>query len=167
MGAGSLKVDTRSAIAAAVGRHATRDAFCSNMSAPIIAPPLAGHVIGSIGDAFVISEWQDAGGPAGPPRLIAPRHLHHGDDEAWYVLEGALRIQVGEDEIEAGTGSSVFVPRGTPHTYWNAGRGRVRYLLVMTSNIYSLIHDIHAMTDRTPAALRAVFEKHDSERVEE
>jgi hypothetical protein len=35
---------------------------------------LAGHVIGSIGDAFVIAEWQDAGGPAGTPGLIAPRH---------------------------------------------------------------------------------------------
>ena len=109
------------------------------MSAPIIAPPLAGHVIGSIGDAFVIAEWQDAGGSAGPPRLIAPRHLHHSDDEAWYVLEGALRVQVGKDEIEAGTGSSVLVPRGTPHAYWNAGPGRVRYLLVMTSNIYRRI----------------------------
>ena len=133
------------------------------MSAPIIAPPLAGHVIGSIGDAFVIAEWQDAGGPAGPPRLIAPPHLHHSDDEAWYVLEGALRVQVGQDEIEAGTGSSVFVPRGTPHTYWNAGPGRVRYLLVMTSNIYRLIQEIHVMTERSPAALRAVFNKYDSE----
>ena len=133
------------------------------MSAPIIAPPLAGHVIGSIGDAFVIAEWQDAGGPAGPPRLIAPRHLHHSDDEAWYVLEGALRVQVGKDEIEASTGSSVFVPRGTPHAYWNAGPGRVRYLLVMTSNIYRLIQEIHLMAERSPAALRAVFTKYDSE----
>jgi mannose-6-phosphate isomerase-like protein (cupin superfamily) len=92
------------------------------MSAPIVAPPLAGHVIGSIGDAFVIAQWQDAGGPAGPPRLIAPPHLHRSDDEAWYVLEDALRVQVGQDEIEAGTGSSVCVPRGTPQTCWNAGR---------------------------------------------
>jgi hypothetical protein len=39
----------------------------------------------------------------------------------------------------------------------------VRYLLVMTSNIYSLIQDIHAMTERSPAGLKAVFERHDSE----
>src|SRR5216684_7412745 len=132
------------------------------MSSPIVAPPLSGNVLGSISNAFVVAEWQDAGGPAGPPRLIAPRHLHHGDDEAWYVLEGALRIQVGKDEIEAGTGSSVFVPRGTPHTYWNAGRGRVRYRLVMTSNLYRLIQEIHLMAERPPAALRAVFTKYDS-----
>ncbi len=41
--------------------------------------------------------------------------------------------------------------------------GLVRYLLVMTSNTYSLIQDIHAMKNRSPAGMRAVFEKHDSE----
>jgi mannose-6-phosphate isomerase-like protein (cupin superfamily) len=134
------------------------------MSVPIIAPPLAGQVLGSVGDAFVVAEWRDAGGPAGPARLIAPRHVHHHhDDEAWYVLEGTLRVQVGEDEVEATAGSGVFVPRGTPHTYWNPGPGPVRYLLVMSSNIYRLIQEIHSMQDRSPAALRTVFEQHGSE----
>ncbi len=133
------------------------------MSSPIIAPPLAGHVLASIGDGFVIAEWQDAGGPAGPPRFIAPLHLHHADDEAWYVIEGTLRVRVGDDEIEARAGAGVFVPRGTPHTYWNPEPERVRYLLVMTSKIYRLIQEIHTMTDRSSAALRAVFAKYNSE----
>src|SRR5713226_5200683 len=133
------------------------------MSSPNIAPPLSGHVIGSIGDAFVIAEWRDPGGPTGPPRLIAPRHLHRTDDEAWYVLEGTLRVQVGNEEAEARAGSAVFVARGTPHTYWNPGPDAVRYLLVMTSNIYRLIQEIHGMKERTPAALRAVFTRYDSE----
>jgi mannose-6-phosphate isomerase-like protein (cupin superfamily) len=133
------------------------------MSSPTIAPPLAGHVLSSIEDGFVIAEWQDAGGPAGPARFIAPLHLHHADDEAWYVLEGSLRVRVGDDEIEARTGSGVFVPRGTPHTYWNPTPERVRYLLVMTANIYRLIQEIHTMTDRSPAVLRAVFGRYNSE----
>ena len=138
------------------------------MELPIIvpsltAPALAGNLIGSVGASFVVAEWKDAGGPPGPPRWIAPLHLHRNDDEAWYVLEGALRVRVGEDVVEAQAGSAVFVPRGTAHTYWNPGPGLVRYLLVMTSNIYSMIQEIHAMTDRSPAALNAVFEKHDSE----
>ena len=133
------------------------------MSSPILAPPLSGNVLGSVSDAFVIAEWRDGGGPPGPPRLIAPLHLHHRDDEAWYVLEGVLRVLVGNNEVEARAGSGVFVPRGTPHTYWNPGPGPVRYLLVMTANIFRLIQAIHAMTDRSPANLRAVFKKHDSE----
>lgn len=137
------------------------------MSSPTIAPPLAGSVLGSEGSNFVIAEWKDAGGPAGPPRWIAPLHLHRKDDEAWYVIEGTLCVRVGKDVVEAPAGSAVFVPRGTVHTYWNPGPGLVRYLIVMTSNVYSLIQDIHAMAERSPAALTAVFERHDSELVKE
>ena len=133
------------------------------MSTPIVAPPLAGSILGSPSDSFVVAEWQDAGGPTDPPRLIAPRHLHHHDDEAWYVLEGILRVQSGENEIEARAGSAVLVPRGTPHTYWNAGPGRLRYLLIMTPNIFSLIQGIHALKDRTRATLQELFRKHDSQ----
>ena len=133
------------------------------MSSPLIAPPLEGSVLGSIRDNFVIAEWKDAGGPPGPPRWIAPLHLHRNDDEAWYVLEGTLCVRVGQQIVEASAGSAVLVARGTAHTYWNPGPGMVRYLLVMTANVYSLIQDIHAMTERSSAAMQAVFERHDSE----
>lgn len=133
------------------------------MSSPTIAPPLAGRVIGSANDQFVIAEWRDSGAPPGPPRYIAPLHLHHGDDEAWYVLEGTLRVLVGEEVVEARAGAGVFVPRGTKHTYWNPSTEPCRYLLIMSSKIYDLIQEIHTMKERTPAALRDVFAKYDSE----
>lgn len=134
------------------------------MSSKIVsAEALAGRVMGSVHDDFVVAEWRDAGGPPGPPRYIAPLHVHHSDDEAWYVLEGALRVQRGEEIVEARTGSGVFVPRGMKHTYWNPSPGPARYLLVMTANIYALIQGIHAMKERTPEALRVLFAKHDSE----
>jgi mannose-6-phosphate isomerase-like protein (cupin superfamily) len=129
----------------------------------IMAPPLAGQVIGATSNDFVVAEWRDAGGPPGPPRYIAPPHLHHQDDEAWYVLEGKLCVRVGQDDVEASAGSCVLVPKGTPHTYWNPDQTPVRYLLIMTANIYRLIQEIHAMTERTPAMLKAVFSKYDSE----
>jgi mannose-6-phosphate isomerase-like protein (cupin superfamily) len=128
----------------------------------MIAPSLAGKVMGSDSGDFVVAEWRDGGGPPGQRRRIAPPHIHPGDDEAWYVLEGRLVVQVGDDEVEAGAGSGVFVPRGTAHTYWNPAPEPVRYLLIMTANIYRLIQDIHAMQERTPAGLAAAFEKHNS-----
>jgi uncharacterized cupin superfamily protein len=133
------------------------------MNQPMPAPRLAGSILGSSNDSFVVAEWQDAGGPTGPPRLIAPRHVHHSDDEAWYVLEGTLRVQAGENEIEAGAGSAVLVPRGTPHTYWNPGPGRLRNLLIMTPNVFSLIQGIHTLKERTAASLQQLFQEHDSE----
>ena len=134
-----------------------------DMDSPIIAPPLAGHVMGSVDNAFVIAEWRDEGGPPGPPRLIAPPHVHFGDDEAWYVLEGRLCVRVGEDTVEAAAGAAVLVPRGAPHTYWNPDPTPVRYLLIMTPMIHRLIQAIHATPDRSPNAMRALFLRFDSE----
>ncbi|HEX4759115.1 MAG TPA: cupin domain-containing protein [Terracidiphilus sp.] len=128
----------------------------------MIAPPLEGKVLGTIRDSFAVAEWRDNGGPSGPPRLIAPLHLHNHDDEAWYVLEGRLCVQVGEEQIEVPAGSGVLVPRGVAHTYWNPGPDAVRYMLFMTPAILGLVEDIHLLGDRNPESLRAVFEQHDS-----
>src|SRR3712207_6769074 len=46
-----------------------------------------------------------------------PLHIHHREDEAWYVLDGAMTFYVGDDVLEASTGSFVFAPRGIPHTF--------------------------------------------------
>jgi len=133
------------------------------MTTRIIAPPLAGNVLGGIENGFVIAEWRDPGGPAEPRRLIAPKHLHHSDDEAWYVLEGILCVQRGNEQVELRAGAGVLVPRGTPHTYWNPGAGTARYLLIMTPNIFALIQGVHQLPLRSPSALTALFAKHDSE----
>jgi mannose-6-phosphate isomerase-like protein (cupin superfamily) len=133
------------------------------MNSPILAPPLAGQALGKPGDSFVIAEWQDPGGHSGAPFLIAPPHVHHNDEEAWYVLEGVLRVQRGDEEVEVRAGCGVLVPRGTPHTYWNPAEGRCRYLLIMTPKIYQLIQAIHAASDRGLPRLTELFRKYDSE----
>ena len=71
------------------------------MSASRVAPALAGNVMGSTMDSFAVAEWCAEGGPPGAPRYIAPMHVHHHDDEAWYVLEGTLCVLVGEETVEA------------------------------------------------------------------
>ena len=129
----------------------------------LTAPPLAGNPMGLPNGDFIVVEWQDPGGPPGPPRYIAPLHIHHQDDEAWYVLEGTLCVLSGDTVIEAHAGSGVFVPKGTKHTYWNPTQQRARYLLVMTPRIDQLIKAIHAMTERTPEKMKALFAKYDSE----
>jgi uncharacterized RmlC-like cupin family protein len=128
----------------------------------MIAPPLAGNVLGSPDQSFAIAEWRDPGGESSSPRYVAPWHVHHKDDEAWYVLAGALTIRAGDDVIELQAGSAFLVPRGTPHTYWNPGPGPVRYLLFMTPTILRLIQSIHAATDRSSAAMAALFAEYDS-----
>ena len=130
------------------------------------APLLAGKTLGSTDTSFVIAEWRDVGGVSETPRLIAPWHVHHNDDEVWYVLEGKLHVATGVEEVEAIAGAAVLVPRGAVHTYWNPGPDPARYLLIMSPNIFGLIQEIHAMKDRSRPALEAVFLRHDSELVD-
>jgi len=87
-------------------------------------------------------------------------HVHHADDEAWYVLEGALRFKLGDEEVRAEAGVAVFAPRGTQHAYGNANRAGARYLLITTPRILALVDELHA-----PDAgdYEAIFRKYDSE----
>ena len=124
----------------------------------MLAASLAGGVL--TGPSLVLAEWRDPGGALDPPRYIAPLHMHHSDDEAWYVLEGALRFRLGDDEVEAPAGGAVIAARGTPHTYWNPRAEPARYLLVMTTRIAALIDALHAPGETR--SMEEVFEAHDS-----
>ena len=126
----------------------------------MLVSPLAGRSAGSDDSGFLLVEWTDEGGTTSRARPIAPLHVHHADDECWYVLDGKLGFLVAGEEIEAGSGDAVFVPAGVPHAYWNAQEGPTRYLLVVTRRIADLLHELHAdgATD-----FGAIFRKYDSE----
>jgi quercetin dioxygenase-like cupin family protein len=61
-----------------------------------------------------------------------PLHTHAGEDESWYVLEGALRFRLGDEIASAPAGSFVFVPRGTPHCFQNIGEEPARIIVMFT-----------------------------------
>ena len=46
-----------------------------------------------------------------------PLHVHHREDEAWYVLDGQMTFYVGDRVEVAPSGSFVFAPMGLPHTF--------------------------------------------------
>ena len=126
------------------------------------APPLAGTVLGSSDGTFVLAEWADEG-QTSRERPIAPLHVHHADDEAWYVLEGTLGFRLDETELVAPAGCAVYAPRGVAHTYWNAGGGRARYVIVLTTNLMRMIDEIHATENRDAETMRQLFARFDSE----
>jgi mannose-6-phosphate isomerase-like protein (cupin superfamily) len=129
------------------------------MSSEHLVSPLAGGQAGGGDGDFVLVEWADSG--EGQYEWIAPLHVHHADDEAWYVLEGTLKFRLAEEIFEAGAGSAVVAPKGTPHAYGNARPGeRARYLLVMTPKIRALVEALHAPG---AGAYREIFRAHDSE----
>lgn len=67
-----------------------------------------------------------------PPGQGPPLHKHTSEGEAWYVLEGELRFQLGDETHDASAGSFVFVPSGVPHCFANLGDRDARILVLFT-----------------------------------
>jgi len=62
--------------------------------------------------ALTVIEW------SAPVGFAPPMHIHHNDDEAFYVLDGELTLSTG---ATAGPGAFVFLPRGIAHTFVVSG----------------------------------------------
>ena len=63
------------------------------------------------GNAFSQFEVDDPRG-SGPPL-----HVHHNEDETFYVLEGEVTMFVGDERIDLEAGDYCFGPRDIPHAY--------------------------------------------------
>jgi quercetin dioxygenase-like cupin family protein len=50
-----------------------------------------------------------------PTGSVAPLHVQPHEDETFHVLEGRMTIHIDGEEVTAGPGETVLVPRGTPH----------------------------------------------------
>ncbi len=59
----------------------------------------------------------------------SPLHVHHNEDEWFYVTEGELTVWVDGQVITAGAGSFVYGPRNIPHTF-TVSSEQARFLLV-------------------------------------
>lgn len=65
---------------------------------------------------------------AGPPL-----HVHATQEDSFFVLDGVLTAQLGDDVVELGPGDFASAPPGVPHSFTNADAGqpvcRVQFLL--------------------------------------
>jgi mannose-6-phosphate isomerase-like protein (cupin superfamily) len=129
------------------------------------ADQLAGDTIGRRDGSFVLAEWRIAAPAEGEkPMPMAPLHLHHHDDEAWYVVKGRLSVRLGDETATVDAGGAILAPAGTPHTFWNAGPEECRYVIVMTPRIIALIDAIHEVPGEERATrIPEVFREFDSE----
>src|SRR3954454_2586806 len=67
-----------------------------------------------------------------PPGFSPPLHVHHREEESFYVLEGTLRVRCGDDTFTAPAGTFVRLPREVPHSFVVEGDKPVRMLNLMT-----------------------------------
>jgi quercetin dioxygenase-like cupin family protein len=112
----------------------------STDSAPSVAPialqPGEGDVRWFLGFLITIkSSAQTTDGRVAVVEHLAPEgagsplHVHHREDEWFYVIDGELTFWVGGQVINAPAGSFVFGPREIPHTFI-VSSAEARFLLV-------------------------------------
>jgi len=106
------------------------------MSGFVLGPD-EGAFYGFHGSTVVIKAWgkqtlgqlavMESTYPAG---LSVHEHVHDGEDEMCYVLEGEISGFCGSDRWTATAGSFVFVPRDRPHGFTVTSAGPARALVI-------------------------------------
>jgi quercetin dioxygenase-like cupin family protein len=86
-----------------------------------------------------------------PPGSEAPLHVHHREDEGFWILEGDVTLTVGDTTIEAHAGDYAFGPRDIPHSY-KVGPDGCRMLFICTPGGFE--HLVIAMSE--PAGSRTL-----------
>ncbi len=95
-----------------------------------------GRAVWFLGSLLIVkATGEQTGGAFGlidnlmPPGAGSPYHLHHKEDEAFYLVEGEMTFYVGDERVKAGPGAFVYGPRGVPHGFEVEGDAPARMLL--------------------------------------
>ena len=86
--------------------------------------------------------------------MEAPLHVHHREDEGFWILEGEVRLYVGDETIDASAGDFAWGPRDIPHRY-TVGPNGCRMLFICTpAGFENLVRDmsVPAETRNVPPA---------------
>jgi mannose-6-phosphate isomerase-like protein (cupin superfamily) len=67
-----------------------------------------------------------------PAQWDGPLLHHHDFDELFWVLEGELTFQLGDELLTRRAGELAFAPRGVHHTFAHRGDAAARTLIVCT-----------------------------------
>lgn len=65
-----------------------------------------------------------------PPGSGVPPHIHHREEETFYLQQGTLTIQVGSESLSASAGDLVLLPRDVVHSFRNPGNVDAKFLLL-------------------------------------
>ena len=81
-----------------------------------------------------------------------PRHVHHDQDEWFYVVKGDYIVEVGGERFTLGPGDSVMGPRKIPHAWAFVGEGTGKLIITFqpAGNMEAFFIKIAPMTEFPP-----------------
>jgi mannose-6-phosphate isomerase-like protein (cupin superfamily) len=94
------------------------------------------------GDLSLMERTLPVGGRRPPP------HRHVNCSEAYFVLDGSVSVTVEGEELTVGPEGFVLVPRGTAHTFGNAGGTEARLLVIHAPAMDAYFVGLHELWNR-------------------
>jgi mannose-6-phosphate isomerase-like protein (cupin superfamily) len=105
-----------------------------------------------------------------PPGGGAPLHVHHGEAEGFYILEGTVELTCGTHTLTADVGDFVYTPKDVPHKYTVVGDKPARLLMMFSRPGFEMFFaeggtplDRPAVDPPNPHAFLRLVEKYDME----
>lgn len=72
-----------------------------------------------------------------PPGFESPWHVHHDEDESFFVLEGRVTVIVADRSVTLNAGGFAFGPRGIPHGFRTDGTEPTRLVLLTNGGTFA------------------------------
>jgi len=95
-----------------------------------------------------------------------PLHLHHSQDELFYVIKGEFMAKVGNDIFNLKPGDTAFAPRTIPHTFAKTSEGEAQMLILFqpAGSMEDFFKQISKLGKNIPKEqehkLKALYEAH-------
>jgi quercetin dioxygenase-like cupin family protein len=77
-----------------------------------------------------------------PSGYEAPLHVHHREDEAFWVLQGSVTFEVGGARIAAGPGDYALGPRDIPHRFSVSDEGCQMLFILTPGGLEGLVREM-------------------------
>ena len=98
-----------------------------------------------------------------PPGDMPPLHVHHAQDEGFYVVSGEVTFYLPDEEIALRPGDFFLAPKGIPHTF-RVGAEPARFLVTSSpAGFEQFVCDVAALDVPDPARLAAIAARYDIE----
>ncbi len=73
--------------------------------------------------------------------FAVPLHVHHGEDETFFILDGSIRVRLGDAVLTLDAGQCLRLPGGTPHSF-RVLSPEARFLTLSTGRFETMVRSL-------------------------
>lgn len=92
-----------------------------------------------------------------------PMHMHPDLDETFYILEGNVKIKIGEETFRLGPGDTLFAPRNIPHGWVTNSAFPSKLLIIVqgAGKMEAFFEELSKLKEFTPPIVAEIYGRHD------